>query len=63
MWVFEETVDGRKLTEIINNDHVNVKYLPGIQLPKSVVSIKIKTCQHKGFYTCFQHLFTFFLLK
>lgn len=39
MWVFEEMVEGRKLTEIINNDHVNVKYLPGIQLPKSVVAI------------------------
>jgi glycerol-3-phosphate dehydrogenase (NAD+) len=39
MWVFEETVDGRKLTEIINNDHINVKYLPGIKLPNSVVSI------------------------
>ena len=30
MWVFEEEVDGRKLTEIINTDHENVKYLPGI---------------------------------
>ena len=29
MWVFEEEVDGRKLTEIINTDHENVKYLPG----------------------------------
>ena len=24
MWVFEEMVDGRKLTEIINQDHVNL---------------------------------------
>lgn len=38
MWVFEETVDGRKLTEIINTDHVNVKYLPGHKLPANVVS-------------------------
>merc|ERR1712106_844789 len=29
MWVFEEEVNGRKLTEIINPDHENVKYLPG----------------------------------
>ena len=29
MWVFEEEVEGRKLTEIINTDHENVKYLPG----------------------------------
>ena len=28
MWVFEEVVDGRNLTEIINTDHENVKYLP-----------------------------------
>ena len=25
MWVHEEMVDGRKLTEIINQDHENVK--------------------------------------
>ena len=29
MWVFEEMVDGQKLTEIINTKHENVKYLPG----------------------------------
>lgn len=39
MWVFEETVDGRKLTEIINTDHENVKYLPGHKLPPNVVSM------------------------
>ena len=27
MWVFEEIVDGRKLTEIINTEHVNKKYV------------------------------------
>ena len=37
MWVFEEILDGRKLSEIINQDHENVKYLPGIKLPKNVV--------------------------
>ncbi|XP_020361608.1 glycerol-3-phosphate dehydrogenase [NAD(+)], cytoplasmic isoform X2 [Oncorhynchus kisutch] len=36
MWVFEELVDGRKLTEIINTDHENVKYLPGHKLPPNV---------------------------
>uniref|UniRef100_A0A8C6U7J6 Glycerol-3-phosphate dehydrogenase [NAD(+)] n=1 Tax=Neogobius melanostomus TaxID=47308 RepID=A0A8C6U7J6_9GOBI len=39
MWVFEETVDGRKLTEIINTDHVNVKYLPGRKLPENVLAV------------------------
>lgn len=37
MWVFEEMVNGRKLTEIINTEHENVKYLPGHKLPTNVV--------------------------
>lgn len=37
MWVFEEMVNGRKLTEIINTEHENVKYLPGRKLPPNVV--------------------------
>ncbi|MGH0131599.1 UNVERIFIED_CONTAM: hypothetical protein FKN15_047932 [Acipenser sinensis] len=37
MWVFEETVNGRKLPEVINTDHENVKYLPGYKLPENVV--------------------------
>lgn len=41
MWVFEEMINGRKLTEIINQDHENVKYLPGFKLPENVVSIFI----------------------
>merc|ERR1739848_328584 len=39
MWVFEEEVEGRKLTEIINTDHENVKYLPGRPLPHDVVAV------------------------
>jgi len=39
MWVFEETVNDRKLTEIINVDHENVKYLPGVKLPENVVAV------------------------
>lgn len=39
MWVFEEEVNGRKLTEIINTDHENVKYLPGRKLPSNVVAV------------------------
>jgi len=38
MYVYEELVDGRKLTEIINQDHENAKYLPGHKLPVNVVS-------------------------
>ncbi len=39
MYVYEENIDGQKLTEIINTKHENVKYLPGHILPKNVVSI------------------------
>ena len=39
MWVFEEEFEGRKLTEIINTEHENKKYLPGYQLPKNVVAV------------------------
>ncbi|XP_041120361.1 glycerol-3-phosphate dehydrogenase [NAD(+)], cytoplasmic-like [Polyodon spathula] len=39
MWVFEEEVNGKKLTEIINSEHENVKYLPGHKLPNNVVAV------------------------
>lgn len=39
MYVYEEIVDGRKLTEIINQDHENVKYLKGFKLPENVVAV------------------------
>lgn len=39
MYVYEEMVDGKKLTECINIDHENIKYLPGHQLPPNVVAI------------------------
>lgn len=38
MYVYEEMIDGKKLTEIINTQHENVKYLPGHKLPPNVVS-------------------------
>jgi len=36
MYVHEEDVDGRPLTEIINEKKENVKYLPGVQLGDNV---------------------------
>ncbi|XP_046453440.1 glycerol-3-phosphate dehydrogenase [NAD(+)], cytoplasmic-like [Daphnia pulex] len=39
MWVFEEMIDGKKLTEIINETHENVKYLPNHKLPTNVIAI------------------------
>lgn len=41
MYVYEEMINGKKLTEIINETHENVKYLPGIKLPPNVVSCKV----------------------
>ena len=41
MWVLEEEVGGRRLTEIINTEHENVKYLPGHKLPPNVVSVAL----------------------
>jgi len=45
MWVFDEEVQTneggatRKLSEVINEKHENIKYLPGIKLPENVVAI------------------------
>lgn len=39
MYVFEEMINGKKLTEIINETHENVKYLPGHKLPPNVVAV------------------------
>lgn len=39
MWVYEEMVNGKKLSEIINTEHENVKYLPGYKLPENVVAV------------------------
>jgi glycerol-3-phosphate dehydrogenase len=54
LWVHEEIVDGRKLSEIVNTEHENVKchnacavhqiycvfrYLPGIKLPENVRAV------------------------
>uniref|UniRef100_A0A183T2V0 Glycerol-3-phosphate dehydrogenase [NAD(+)] n=1 Tax=Schistocephalus solidus TaxID=70667 RepID=A0A183T2V0_SCHSO len=38
MWVYEEIVNGKKLTEIINTSHENIKYLPGIKLPFNLIA-------------------------
>ncbi|XP_062374370.1 glycerol-3-phosphate dehydrogenase 1-like protein [Sardina pilchardus] len=48
MWVFEEMINGKKLTEIINSEHENVKYLPGHKLPKNVVAVPEITDAVKG---------------
>lgn len=37
MYMYEENFEGRKLTEVVNEKHENVKYLPGVKLPENVV--------------------------
>ncbi|KAI0559014.1 glycerol-3-phosphate dehydrogenase [Gracilaria domingensis] len=39
MWVFEEIIEDRKLSEIINETHYNVKYLPDHRLPDNIVAV------------------------
>ncbi|KAJ6665471.1 hypothetical protein lerEdw1_003312 [Lerista edwardsae] len=39
IWVFEEVINGKKLSDIMNKDHENVKYLPGHKLPNNVVAV------------------------
>ncbi|KAJ3008099.1 UNVERIFIED_CONTAM: Glycerol-3-phosphate dehydrogenase [Siphonaria sp. JEL0065] len=38
MWVFEEMINGERLSTIINEKHENVKYLPGVKLPTNIVA-------------------------
>merc|ERR1719387_1773288 len=38
MWVYQEQIDGKNLTDIINTEHENVKYLPGIKFTDNVVA-------------------------
>jgi len=37
LYVHDEVVEGKKLSEIINLKHENTKYLPGCKLPNNVV--------------------------
>ncbi|XP_054161879.1 glycerol-3-phosphate dehydrogenase [NAD(+)], cytoplasmic-like [Oppia nitens] len=39
MYVYEEIVNGSKLSEIINTEHENVKYLKGHRLPDTIVAV------------------------
>jgi glycerol-3-phosphate dehydrogenase (NAD+) len=43
MYVYEEIINGEKLTDIINFRHENVKYLPGTKLPDNVVGLILMT--------------------
>ncbi|KAI6181508.1 Glycerol-3-phosphate dehydrogenase [NAD(+)] [Aphelenchoides besseyi] len=47
MYVYEEQVEGGKLSEIINTQHENVKYLPGKKLPENVRAVTdlVESCK------------------
>lgn len=38
MYCYEEKCNNRNLSEIINTDHINHKYLPNIELPRNIVA-------------------------
>lgn len=38
LWCYEEDIDGRNLTDIINSDRLNSKYLPGVKIPENVLA-------------------------
>ncbi|RLV90456.1 Glycerol-3-phosphate dehydrogenase NAD [Spathaspora sp. JA1] len=38
MYVYEEKINGENLTDIINTRRENVKYLPGVKLPRNIVA-------------------------
>ncbi|XP_011498876.1 PREDICTED: glycerol-3-phosphate dehydrogenase [NAD(+)], cytoplasmic-like isoform X2 [Ceratosolen solmsi marchali] len=39
MYVYEEMIEGKKLTDIINETHENVKYLPGHKLSPNIIAV------------------------
>jgi glycerol-3-phosphate dehydrogenase (NAD+) len=38
MWVHQDIIEGRNLTDIMNTTHENVKYMPGVKLPKNIIA-------------------------
>lgn len=36
MWIHDEIINGKLLSSIINNDRINIKYLPNVILPPSI---------------------------
>jgi len=39
MWCYEEVIEGRKLSDMINTEHENVKYLEGFKIPHNVTAV------------------------
>ncbi len=51
MWVFEEKYKDRLLSDVINQDHANPKYLPNVQLPQGLIACPdlLNTCSEADF--------------
>ncbi len=47
MWVYDEIIKDRLLSDVINNDHMNSKYLPNVALPGGLIACPniIETCK------------------
>jgi glycerol-3-phosphate dehydrogenase len=54
MYVFGRMVDSKKLSEIINTTHENVKYLPGRTIPDNVVRVEMYLIvnKYKSSFSC-----------
>ncbi|KAH8243093.1 hypothetical protein KR032_004586, partial [Drosophila birchii] len=39
IYVYDEPTQNSRLSEVINNRHENIKYLPGIKLPKNLIAV------------------------
>src|SRR4051794_16149277 len=38
MYVYEESYNNERLVDIINQTHINEKYLPGVKLPNNIIA-------------------------
>lgn len=48
LWIYDEVVNGKNLSDIINETHENTKYLPGITLSKKVLAETNLTASIEG---------------
>ena len=60
LWVHQELIDGKNLTDIINTERENVKYLPGIKLPSCIIADDdLISCARQAdiLIVCIPHIF------
>jgi len=54
LWVNEELFNGKKITEILNTRHENIKYLPGCIIPFNVVCTLCHRLMSQLFFSVLQ---------